>query len=117
MANLEAARRQIDEHVLGVMFRGYIPDFGVCETFFSFRAFEAPGLTREIVRGVLRDLTDKGLCRYRAGLWTEDGEVAGAGYGITSKGIEAYLSLSGLDRPKGMAEWWEEQKSRPRGAT
>ena len=110
MTDIDAARRAIDEHVLGVMFAGYIPDFGVCETFFGLSAFATPGITREIARGVLRDLTDKGLCHYRSGLFTEDGEVAGAGYGLTSEGIATYLSMSGRERPKGIGDVWKEQQ-------
>jgi hypothetical protein len=111
MTDIEHARRQIDEHILGVMFSGYIPEYGVCETFHNFSAFETPGLTRDIVRGALRDLTDKGLCRYRSGLWSEDGEVAGAGYGLTGNGVDAYLALSGRERPQGMGEWWREREN------
>ncbi|MBD3804889.1 hypothetical protein [Brevundimonas sp.] len=110
MSDLAAARRAIDEHILGVMFAGYIPDYGICETYFGFRCFVTPELPREVVRGVLRDLTDQGLCRYRAGLFKDCGETAGAGYGLTSKGIEAYLALSGKERPKSIADWWAEQK-------
>lgn len=46
------------------------------------------GLPRELIRGLCRKLTDEGFARYANGLCTEDGETAGAGYGITQKGID-----------------------------
>jgi hypothetical protein len=52
---------------------------------------EATGLSREIVAAVLKGTTDKGLSCYSCGLFTEDGEPAGAGYGITQLGIEAVV--------------------------
>lgn len=50
------------------------------------RVSEALGIPREIARAVLRVLRQRGLVAYKSGLWTEDGEMAGAGYGITKAG-------------------------------
>lgn len=47
---------------------------------------EHTGLPREIVRAVCRSLTDQGLAFYMKGLWTDHGQPAGAGYGITDAG-------------------------------
>ena len=109
---LSFARQGIDAHILGTMFNSYIPEFGRSESFFHLRAFVTEDLPREAVRGFLRDLTDKGLCHFRAGLFTEDGEVAGAGYGITNKGIEYYLQLSGEERPESIADWYKRTKGK-----
>jgi hypothetical protein len=45
------------------------------------------GLSRDLSRALLRSLTDQGLATYARGLFTDDGEVAGAGYGITRSGM------------------------------
>ena len=111
MDELKAARAAIDLHVLSVAFRSYVPDFGICETFFSLCAFETPDLPREMVRGVLRDLTDRGLCHYKSGLFTDDGRPAGSGYGLTRKGLVFYLKHSGEKPPVGMGEWWRQQQA------
>lgn len=50
---------------------------------------ERTGLDRAQVRRHCRYFARKGLAEYSKGLWTEDGEPAGAGYGITSAGIHA----------------------------
>jgi hypothetical protein len=44
------------------------------------------GLDRKVVRRACRSLARKGLAVYEKGLWTYDGEPAGAGYGVTLKG-------------------------------
>jgi hypothetical protein len=109
--DLKAARRAIDMHIFEVMFQGYVPDYGTCETYLGFDAFVAPGLTRDIVRGVLHDLTNQGLCRFRRGQTDEDGSLVPPGYGLTQAGISAYLEMSGRTRPQGIADWWRAQQS------
>ena len=49
---------------------------------------DATGLDRKTVRRNIRALARKGLAEYFRGLWTEDGEMAGAGYCISCKGRE-----------------------------
>lgn len=44
-------------------------------------------LDRKTVRRNVRALARKGLAEYFRGLWTEDGEPAGAGYCITAAGV------------------------------
>ena len=46
------------------------------------------GYDRRTVRRYVRALAKKGLAEYHRGLWTEDGEMAGAGYCITDRGLE-----------------------------
>lgn len=46
----------------------------------------ATGLPREVVRGLMRYMRDQGLVDYHCGLWTYDGQPAGAGYAITGRG-------------------------------
>ncbi len=43
-------------------------------------------IPREIGRALIRDSRNRGLCLYGNGLFTEDGEVFGAGYAITEEG-------------------------------
>lgn len=59
--------------------------------FFPLRCFAEIGLERDIARAICRTLTDRGLAEYRRGLFNDDGEVAGSGYGITAAG-RAYLA-------------------------
>ena len=47
------------------------------------------GYRRKEVRMHVRALAHKGFAEYYRGLWTEDGEPAGAGYCITKEGIAA----------------------------
>ena len=44
------------------------------------------GLDRKRVRRACRSLARKGLLQFGRGLWTEDGEPAGSGYGATTDG-------------------------------
>jgi hypothetical protein len=55
---------------------------------FSY-VIERTGFPRPIVRRICRYLARRGLAEYSRGLWSEDGEPAGAGYGITKAGIAA----------------------------
>lgn len=50
---------------------------------------------KEVVRAIVRGLTDKGLAQYGRGLSTEDGEVAGAGYAITGSGLSLLRVVEG----------------------
>jgi hypothetical protein len=48
------------------------------------------GLERSVVRRACRSLKRKGLARFETGLWTEDGEPRGSGYGLTRAGLTLY---------------------------
>lgn len=62
----------------------------MCSGDFAYYGFKPiahhTGLDVRRVRTLARVLTRSGLLEYRAGLFNEDGGVAGAGYTITSKG-------------------------------
>ncbi|MES2753823.1 MAG: hypothetical protein V4659_04085 [Pseudomonadota bacterium] len=51
-------------------------------------------LPKEVCRGVIRGLIDDQLAECRTGLWTDDGEPAGAGYCITGKGARLVMPES-----------------------
>lgn len=64
---------------------------GFCEhDGFNYRGFTVLAkrtmMRRARVRVVTRQLTRKGLAEYAKGLFTEDGQVAGAGYSVTALG-------------------------------
>lgn len=46
------------------------------------------GLQRARVRFICRLLTRRGLAEFHTALWTEDGYLAGAGYCISSHGLQ-----------------------------
>lgn len=54
----------------------------------NFHAFEGLGMPREVVRGILRAMAEKGLVACERGLWDEEGRPAGSGYRILAKGRE-----------------------------
>ncbi|QFT81199.1 hypothetical protein FIU89_11315 [Roseovarius sp. THAF27] len=68
--------------------------FGRYETFSHLRVLGDPQLlSRDIVRAICRDLTNRGFARYQRGLFTEDGIPAGSGYGITRRGLAYLIAL------------------------
>lgn len=56
------------------------------------------GIGRELVRAILRQLRDKGLAIYGSGLWTDDGEVAGAGYAATPAAMTRGATINANER-------------------
>lgn len=90
--NCQDARRFMDRYVLQAMVDG-ATGYGMHEVYFPIRRFTNDWFSSEVVRGLLRDLADRGYCRFRRGLFNEDGEVAGAGYGITERGLAYYREL------------------------
>ena len=90
-ATFPAVRDFLDLYVLG-MIEGHGSMARDGEWFFSLGWFTNEWVTRDMARAICRGLTDRGLCHWRRGLFTEDGEVAGSGYGITREGIEYYRS-------------------------
>lgn len=56
--------------------------------FFGFETIRrySGGSDRNLIRRIVRSLARKGMAEYRRGLSSEDGEVAGAGYGVTIAG-------------------------------
>ncbi len=63
------------------------PDGEMCVPFKPIMS--ATELDRKTVRRTVRALARKGLAEYFRGLWSEDGQPAGAGYCITRAGREA----------------------------
>lgn len=60
--------------------------------YFPFKPIsEQTGLDRPTARRVTRRLKRKGYAEFKKGLWNEDGEPAGAGYGITPAGLTALM--------------------------
>ena len=57
--------------------------------YFPFKRIARKGLPLPQVRRAVRALARKGVAVYGRGLFTEDGEVAGAGYALTLVGLEA----------------------------
>ena len=51
-------------------------------------------IDRKAVRRACRSLARKGLTKYAKGLWNEDGEPCGSGYGLTDEG--SLFTRSGL---------------------
>ncbi|ARB06061.1 hypothetical protein FDH38_gp007 [Dinoroseobacter phage vB_DshS-R5C] len=65
-------------------------EFGDDGIAFGLKFFEP--IPREIARGMLRDMKDRGYVQHMKGLWSEDGEPRGAGYGLTQKAIRELRS-------------------------
>lgn len=64
------------------------------ETFVPFKMIEVlTGISRPVVRRACRQLARRGLAAYGKGLWSEEGGLAGAGYGITEAGDAAWKVL------------------------
>ena len=87
-----AVRAFLDKHIIQKMAERS-GTFGPTETAYGMRTFVNEWITYDMARAILRDLWGRGLCFYAKGLMTEDGEVAGAGYGLTKKGLEYYDEL------------------------
>lgn len=83
-------QRFLDRHILQHMVENNPGWLEVGECGFHLHCFTNEWVTRDMARALCRSLTDRGYCRYMRGLFTEDDEVAGAGYAITPKGV-AYL--------------------------
>lgn len=54
-------------------------------------------IPREVARGVLRSMRDKGMVHHMTGLWSEDGEPRGAGYALTMKTVDEFQQLESED--------------------
>lgn len=50
------------------------------------------GLARCDVRRTVRDMARRGYTRFVSGCWTDDGEPAGSGYGLTDRGRTAMFA-------------------------
>lgn len=98
-AEVAKAKQTLRLFVLGVLIEW---SEGVDEEFFiPFRVLERRGLSRDLARAICRELNSEGLAAYRRALWSEDGEMRGAGYGITAKGRAYYAANAGEVRNDG----------------
>jgi hypothetical protein len=83
-----------EKKVLGVLASAaYDDDYG--GLFYSHfdGLTERTGIDRKAVRLACRSLARKGLAEYGKGLWTPDGEPAGAGYRATQAGADLMLEI------------------------
>jgi dienelactone hydrolase len=88
---LAEIQRALDRPILQYMEEMRPSGFRRHEYAFQLVCFvHEPVITKDMARAICRSLTDRGYAFYMRGLFTEDGEVAGSGYGITEKGA-AYL--------------------------
>jgi len=70
-------------------------EFGPDGIAFNLRFFEP--LHKEVARGMLRALAERGVVHHMKGLWNEDGEPRGAGYALT---IATCRDMKRLDKIK-----------------
>lgn len=67
------------------------------EYYYSFKAItKSTGLDKTAVRAACRSLASRGYLVFERGLMTEDGELAGSGYGATFEGGQLYEGLEVL---------------------
>lgn len=72
----------------------YMAEYGGRDYFFNFITIMSHvDLTRAQVKRAVRSLARKGLAEFRSGLMTEDGEVAGSGYGATTEGRNFIINM------------------------
>lgn len=82
----------LDRHVVQYMVESG-GAFGPLDTCWHIRNFVNEWVTADMARAILRGLTDRGYCHYARGLFTEEGTVLGAGYGLTQTGLDYYNQL------------------------
>ena len=71
--------------MLETLFEGTDEHGGMC---YSFSYIAHKGLDTKAVRKACRSLKKKGLAEFHRGLMTEENEVAGSGYCISSEGVK-----------------------------
>ena len=87
---------------LSALYELTAPDGEMCMPFLPL--MDRTELDRKTVRRNVRALARKGLAEYFRGLWTEDGDPAGAGYCITKAG-QAESEKDLPDMPKISNHW------------
>lgn len=79
--NLNEAERK----VLAFLADQYSDDYG----YYGFNGIKQHvKLDRRVIRLACRSLKRKGLTEFKAGLWNDEGEVAGSGYSATKAGVD-----------------------------
>lgn len=72
-----------DDDVTAIMALADLPeDMG----FLSFAGIAKRGVPAHAVRRVIRKLARMGITQFASGLWNDDGDPRGSGYGLTSYG-------------------------------
>ena len=92
-ATYSAVQRFLDRHILQYMEENRDHTWMRSDYAFTLRCFVNDWVTKDMARAICRSLTDRGYAFYMKGLWSEDNMPGGAGYGITDKGYEYYLTL------------------------
>ena len=93
-ADVNRARRCLERAILAQLQDSYSRSQDLC--FMSIKSLETDVIGLEVTRGLLRDLRANDLVTFEKGLFTDDGEPAGAGYAITPTGRD-YLRALELD--------------------
>jgi len=90
---ISSAKEVLERSILHNLTSGSMT-FGLYDTYSHLSAVTLPPIiTRDIAGALCRDLRDRGMVEFRRGLWTEDGEPFGAGYGITPRGLRYRCAL------------------------
>ena len=99
MADRRAIRDGLDRIILRRMAEACVVSRWHPPGYFAahLRALTCDVIDKDIARAICRSLTDRGLASYMRGLWTEDGEPAGAGYHMTWKGWRYLAALDDLE--------------------
>jgi hypothetical protein len=91
MQTFKEARDFLDRYVLSYM--AEMSSDSSDWTAFHLSAFVNEWVTKDMAAAICRDLRNRGLATFERGLFTEDGEPAGAGYTITKAGREYLETL------------------------
>lgn len=91
LSSMRQAADEFDFHVLAILNMAYSP--GEDWVAMHLSALVTERFTRDMARAVCRCLRERGLAEFHRGLWTDDGEPAGAGYAITPKGREVLAEM------------------------
>lgn len=81
-------------------------EFGPDGIAFGLQFFDP--IPREVARGMLRHMKDRGLVQHMKGLWSEDGEPRGSGYALTQKAVS---DMRAGDRMAYAELPWEEREA------
>ena len=82
----------LERYILQEMF-DRMGGWGFEEMFLSLSNFSPP-INKEVARGLCRSLSERGYAKYSRALTTDDGQFAGAGYGITKAGAEYLKTIT-----------------------
>ena len=79
---------------------------------YPFKAIAEQGqIPTHLVRRTVRRLARKGFAEYRKGLWTEDGEPAGAGYCLSEAGATVVHAVHAIEQLANELHWLERRRA------